>query len=105
MRKYWLVHRGRVDVPAMYDPQGRYRYYHGTVRLSLSGASSDVHRPIRNQNWRAVLALLVSVPPNFPGLIASITRSVDVGRIGHVYDFAWLFGVRSHVLSRRVAVD
>jgi len=29
--QFWLVHRGRVDVPAMYDPSGRYRYTHGFV--------------------------------------------------------------------------
>jgi hypothetical protein len=29
---------------------------------------------------------------------------VHVGRIKHVYDFAWLFGVRSHVLASVVAV-
>lgn len=28
---YWLVHRGRIDVPAMYDPHGRYRYTYGVV--------------------------------------------------------------------------
>ena len=30
-RQYWLLHRGRVDVPAMYDPHGRYRYTYGFV--------------------------------------------------------------------------
>lgn len=33
---YWLVHRGRVDVPAMYDPHGRYRYWYGIVSSSIS---------------------------------------------------------------------
>jgi NCS1 family nucleobase:cation symporter-1 len=55
---------------------------------------------ISNQNWRAALALVVSVPPNLPGLIASIASTVNVGRIKHVYDFAWLFGVRLHFLAR-----
>lgn len=32
--QYWLVHRGRVDVPAMYDPHGRYRYSFGFVGLN-----------------------------------------------------------------------
>ena len=30
---YWIVHRGRVDVRAMYDPHGRYSYWHGIVCL------------------------------------------------------------------------
>jgi NCS1 family nucleobase:cation symporter-1 len=29
--QYWLVHRTRVDVPAMYRPRGRYRYTYGVV--------------------------------------------------------------------------
>lgn len=32
---YYIVHRCRVDVPAMYDPNGRYRYTSGVVSLSL----------------------------------------------------------------------
>ncbi|KAI6003307.1 permease for cytosine/purines, uracil, thiamine, allantoin-domain-containing protein [Pisolithus orientalis] len=38
---FWFVHKGKVDVPAMYNPNGRYRYTHGF-------------------NWRAVLAILVT---------------------------------------------
>ena len=30
---YYIVHRCRVDVPAMYDPHGRYRYTSGIVGL------------------------------------------------------------------------
>ena len=80
----------------MYDPHGRYRYSHGIVREMVQNVigNSMTHS---NQNWRAVVALVVSVPLNIPGLIASINPLIDVGRIKHVYDFAWLFGVRSHV--------
>ena len=31
VRQFWLVHKGKVDVPAMYDPNGRYRYTGGFV--------------------------------------------------------------------------
>lgn len=30
---YYIVHRCKVDVPAMYDPHGRYRYTSGVVSL------------------------------------------------------------------------
>jgi len=70
---YWLVHRGRVDVPAMYDPHGRYRYMHGF-------------------NWRAVLAILLSVPPLMPGLINLINPSIQIGRAVNLFDIAWIFG-------------
>ncbi|KAL0952723.1 hypothetical protein HGRIS_006956 [Hohenbuehelia grisea] len=72
---YWFVHKCNVDVPAMYQPEGRYKYWNGI-------------------NWRAVLALLVSVPPNMPGLIASINPKIAVGPIVHLFDIAWLYGVR-----------
>ncbi|KAF8272721.1 NCS1 nucleoside transporter family [Lactarius quietus] len=71
---YWLIHRTRVDVPSMYRPHGRYRYTYGV-------------------NWRAAVALLVSVPPNFPGLINSINTKVYIGTAGeHLFDIAYLLG-------------
>ncbi|GBE88557.1 Uncharacterized permease [Sparassis crispa] len=70
---YWLLHKGRVDVPSMYRPHGRYRYTFGF-------------------NWRAVLAIVCSVPPNLPGLIHSINTKVPVGGATKIFDFAWIFG-------------
>ncbi|TCD70364.1 hypothetical protein EIP91_003716 [Steccherinum ochraceum] len=70
---YWLIHRGRVDVPSMYRPHGRYRYTYGF-------------------NWRAVLAILFTVPITLPGLINSINPKIHVGRAVHLFDIAWLFG-------------
>lgn len=45
------------------------------------------------KNWRAALALLLSVPPNLPGLINSINPKIDVGGGVFVFDVAWMFGV------------
>ncbi|KAK7041780.1 hypothetical protein VNI00_009069 [Paramarasmius palmivorus] len=72
---YWIIHKCKVDVRAMYDPQGRYRYWNGI-------------------NWRAVVALLFSVTPSLPGLAASINPSlgVNLGDIKHLFDIAWLYG-------------
>ncbi|KAG9103519.1 hypothetical protein FRC06_010201 [Ceratobasidium sp. 370] len=71
---YWLVHKGKIDVPALYKFDGRYRYTAGV-------------------NWRALLALVVSVPPNLPGLINSINPKVSVGAgAQHLYSIAWLLG-------------
>ncbi|KAI0281859.1 cytosine-purine permease [Russula aff. rugulosa BPL654] len=70
---YWLVHRTRVDVPSMYRPRGRYRYTHGI-------------------NWRAAAAMVVSVPPIFPGLIDSIKASANVGAGPHLFDIAYTLG-------------
>ncbi|PSR98909.1 hypothetical protein PHLCEN_2v4229 [Hermanssonia centrifuga] len=70
---YWFIHRGRVDVPSMYRPHGRYRYTYGF-------------------NWRAVLAILLSVPPAMPGLINSINPKIAVRGAAFLFDIAWIFG-------------
>lgn len=71
---YYLVKRGRIDVPALYKPKGRYRYYGGV-------------------NWRAVVALVVSVPPNLPGLINAINPKINVHGGIYPYNIAWLLGL------------
>ena len=45
---YYLVKGSKIDVPAMYDPKGIYRYWYGI-------------------NWRAAVALFVAIAPNLPG--------------------------------------
>ncbi|KAG2356905.1 NCS1 nucleoside transporter family [Suillus spraguei] len=70
---FYLVHKGHVDVSAMYDPLGRYRYTGGF-------------------NWRAVLAMMVTVGPTLPGLINSINPSIKIGYATHLFDIAWMYG-------------
>ncbi|MCJ1482561.1 hypothetical protein MMC06_002727 [Schaereria dolodes] len=72
---YWLVKRQNIDVPALYDPHGRYRYNSGI-------------------NWRAAVAFFVAVAPNLPGLAYSINPTgthISVGAI-NLYTFDWLYG-------------
>ncbi|KAG6873098.1 hypothetical protein C0995_002941 [Termitomyces sp. Mi166 len=74
---YWLVHKGNVDVPAMYHPRGRYRYWNGV-------------------NWRAAVALLCSVTPTVPGLVGNINNNIKIAGDGlHLFDIAWLYGFSS----------
>ncbi|TFK69801.1 NCS1 nucleoside transporter family [Pluteus cervinus] len=70
---YWLVHRCKVDVPAMYELRGRYYYWRGI-------------------NWRAAVALLCSVTPNLPGLMNAINPNITVGKISFLFNVAWLYG-------------
>ncbi|KAI9512129.1 NCS1 nucleoside transporter family [Russula earlei] len=70
---YWLVHRTHVDVPSMYRPHGRYRYTYGV-------------------NWRAVAALMVTVPLTLPGLVNSINKNIHVGVGARLFDIAYLLG-------------
>ncbi|PMD33657.1 hypothetical protein L207DRAFT_438127 [Hyaloscypha variabilis F] len=79
---YWLVKKQHIDVPALYDPNGRYHYWNGI-------------------NWRALAALVISVSPNLPGLGYSIGTPSDTSLPNpvhisagarHLYTFDWLFG-------------
>jgi len=72
---YWLIKRRQIDVPALYDPYGRYRYWNGI-------------------NWQGLLAFLLAVAPNLPGLAYSINPTgthVSQGVI-NLYTFDWLYG-------------
>lgn len=69
---YWLVSRGRLDVPALYQSRGRYRYAEGL-------------------NWRALATLLVVVPVNLPGLMNAINKEIVVGAAyAKFYKASWL---------------
>lgn len=70
---YWIVKRRRCDVPALYDPRGRYRYWRGT-------------------NWRAVVALLCAIGPTFPSLVENVDAGISIGGAQYVADLVWYFG-------------
>lgn len=72
---YWVIKRRQIDVPALYDPYGRYRYWYGI-------------------NWQALLAFLLAVGPNLPGLAYSINASGTHISAGakNLYTFDWLYG-------------
>lgn len=57
---YWVIHSRRLHVPMLYRNDGIYRYSYGV-------------------NWRALVALLVAVAVNLPGLINAIDASIDIG--------------------------
>ena len=73
---YWLVRRGQLDVPALFDMHGRYAYRGGW-------------------NPAAVIALVLGVIPNVPGFLhTAFPRAFpDVGIFADVYKYAWFVGV------------
>jgi NCS1 family nucleobase:cation symporter-1 len=76
---YWVTKRKHIDVPSLYRAHGRYRY-------NAAGT-----------NWRAVIAFLVSIVPNLPGMAASVNPSI-VGKIRgaqYIYDMFYLWGFSS----------
>jgi len=95
---YYIVHKCRVDVPAMYDPNGRYRYTYGVVSLFSPPPTQQKHHfthatlPPSAQNWRAALAMIIAIPPLLPGLINSINPKIYIGGASYLFNIAWLFG-------------
>lgn len=78
---YWLIKRRRIDVPALYDPYGRYRYFYGI-------------------NWQGLIAFVTAVGPNLPGLAYSINPGgthVSPG-IVNFYSIDWLYGFVSSIV-------
>ncbi|KAK3345858.1 allantoin permease [Lasiosphaeria hispida] len=69
---FWVVHKHKYDVPGLYRAHGRYRY-------NKAGT-----------NWRAVIAVLVSVVPNLPGMAASVNPSI-AGTIGDADKLYFMF--------------
>lgn len=64
---YFLVKKQRYSVPMLYDPNGIYRYNRfGT-------------------NWRALVALIVAIAPNMPGMINALDSSISIGGAKYVY--------------------
>ncbi|RDW89727.1 uracil permease-6 [Coleophoma cylindrospora] len=84
---YWIIRKQNIDVPALYDPNGRYRYDRSGI------------------NWRALIAFLISIGPNIPGLAYSIRAPTNGGPnpvhitagARNLYTFDWLFGFTSSI--------
>ncbi|KAF7192474.1 putative permease [Pseudocercospora fuligena] len=70
---YWLLKQRRVEVPSLYDPRGRYAYHAGW-------------------NWRALLAMLVSIGPTLPSLVKNVKPSADIGGASYIADPVWYYG-------------
>ncbi|KAI1840073.1 hypothetical protein JX265_013857 [Neoarthrinium moseri] len=73
---YWLIKKRQIDIPALYNPLGRYKYVGGC-------------------NWRAAVAFLSPVAPLLPGLGNSISGNTAVpisAGAKNLYSFNWLFG-------------
>lgn len=76
---YWVTKKKHIDVPSLYRAHGRYRYNKiGT-------------------NWRAVIATIISVTPNIPGMAAQVNPKLQksVGDGVKVYYFFYLYGFTS----------
>jgi len=75
---YWFLRRRHLDLPALYDPRGRYSYGSGT-------------------NFSAVVALVVAILPCIPGFLAVATggKLSILEPLHRLYDYNWFvsFGI------------
>ncbi|KAG7902781.1 hypothetical protein KL905_003097 [Ogataea polymorpha] len=73
---YWVIKKQHLDVPALYDPNGRYVYYKGI-------------------NWRAAVAFLVGNVPCLPGLASEVGNvSLNAG-ILELWYMSYFYGFLS----------
>jgi len=71
---FYLVRKKKLDIRAMYDPNGRYRYWRGW-------------------NWRAWLTFSIAVGPILPGFAQSINPTINISAgAEHLYTFSWTWG-------------
>jgi NCS1 family nucleobase:cation symporter-1 len=73
---YWVVKQRRVQVSALYDPHGRYEYIGGW-------------------NWRALVAMMFSLGPTLPSLVATVNPSLGIGGAVYIGDLVWYYGFLS----------
>ncbi|EXJ76968.1 hypothetical protein A1O3_10125 [Capronia epimyces CBS 606.96] len=78
---FWITKRRHIDVPALYQRHGRYRY-------NQAGT-----------NWRAVAAFLVAVTPNLPGLAHAVNPKLHIGGAKYIYDVFYFWGLFSAFVS------
>ncbi|KAF4125819.1 nucleobase:cation symporter-1, NCS1 family [Geosmithia morbida] len=73
---YWLVKKRKLDVPALYDPHGIYRFGRFGV------------------NWRALVINIVVIVPLLPALGNKVTpQNVPLNEgLKHLFAFNWLYG-------------
>ena len=70
---YWIVKRGKFDVPSLYRRHARYRYNYGT-------------------NWRAAVACAFGIVPCLPGLAHAVTPSVKLSQgAEHLWDMNMIY--------------
>lgn len=88
---YFVVRKRQLDVPALYDPQGAYRYCGGFSMVALA-------------------ALILGVLPSLPGFLVHVGWLEAASAppwLSRIYDFAWFagFGVAfiAYLLLRRLA--
>jgi nucleobase:cation symporter-1, NCS1 family len=73
---YFVYRRQKLNVTALYQTDGEYRYTNG-------------------YSWAALIALLLAVLPNLPGFLATV-KAIDPASLSHrwitLYNYSWFVG-------------
>jgi nucleobase:cation symporter-1, NCS1 family len=71
---YWVLRRQKLDLPELFNPQGKYAYTNGF-------------------NWRAISTLVAAVVPCVPGFLNAATggRIYAPPALIALYNYAWFF--------------
>lgn len=86
---YYLIRRTKLDVPQLYEAEGRYSYNGGW-------------------NYAAVVAFVLGVLPNIPGFLNAAFPSSfpNVGGVFKtIYTYAWFIGLAVAAVSYRVLMN
>ena len=68
-----MVKKQHLDIPALYQPHGRYRYEYWGI------------------NWRALVALLFAIVPALPGLVYNVNPNENIGGAIYISNFNWYY--------------
>ncbi|THU82470.1 NCS1 nucleoside transporter family [Dendrothele bispora CBS 962.96] len=82
---YFFVKKRCYVIPELYRPNGRYRYWFGV-------------------NWRAFLAVAITLPINLPGLAHVMSPSTThIGNLQYAYKASWLIAFSFAFLTYYIA--
>lgn len=71
---FYIIKCRCLDIPALYQPHGRYKYTYGV-------------------NWRALVAMVCSVTPQLPGLVNAVNPDLHIGGAIYITNMNWYFGI------------
>ncbi|TVY44681.1 putative permease [Lachnellula subtilissima] len=73
---YWFIKRRKIDVPALYDPEGIYG------------------KCVRVPNWRSLAIMILVIVPMLPALANKVTpKNVHIPiELSHLFAINWLYG-------------
>lgn len=86
---YWFVKKRKIDVPALYDPEGIYgKCVSNPILDRVAGVLT------KKQNWRSLTIMILVIVPMLPALANKVTPTkVHIPmELSHLFTINWLYG-------------